>query len=84
MLKTMLGITSPFSVVSTPMKVFEKLVYNQMITFILDNNILHPNHSGFRHGFSTSSAALTVKEHMKCLEKNKFVWAVKIGFLNIS
>ena len=50
-----------------------------MILFILDNNILHSNQSGFRNGFSTSSAALDVKEHIiKSLEKNKFVCAVLI------
>ena len=61
------------------MKVFEKLVYDQMITYIINNDILHPNQSGFRHGFSTSSAALAVKHHIvKSLEKNKFVCAVLI------
>ena len=50
-----------------------------MISFILDNKILHPNQSGFRNGFSTSSAALAVKEHIiSCLEKDKFVCAVLI------
>lgn len=73
------GNYRPISVASTTMKIFEKLVYNQMITFILDNNILHSNQSGFRKGFSTSSAALHVKEHIiKSLEENKFVCAVLI------
>lgn len=73
------GNYRPISVASTTMKIFEKLVYNQMISFILENNILHSNQSGFRNGFSTSSAALDVKEHIiKCLEKNKFVCAVLI------
>ena len=73
------GNYRPISVASTTMKIFEKLVYNQMILFILDNNILHSNQSGFRNGFSTSSAALDVKEHIiKSLEKNKFVCAVLI------
>ena len=73
------GNYRPISVASTTMKIFEKLVYNQMISFILDNNILHSNQSGFRNGFSTSSAALDVKEHIiKSLEKNKFVCAVLI------
>ena len=73
------GNYRPISVLSTSMKVFEKLVYNQMITFIMDNNILHPNQSGFRNRFSTSSASLSVKEHiLQSLEKNKFVCAILI------
>jgi hypothetical protein len=60
-------------------EIFEKLVYEQMMTFILGNKILHSNQSGFRSGFSTSSAALDVKEHIiSCLKENKFVCAVLI------
>ena len=39
-----------------------QLVYNQFIPFILENNILYHNQSGLQHGFSTSTAALDVKE----------------------
>ena len=48
------GNYRPIFIASTTMKIFETLVYNQMIIFILDNNILHSNQSGFRNGFSTS------------------------------
>jgi hypothetical protein len=73
------GNYRPVSVASTPMKIFEKLVYNQMMIFIRENNIIHSNQSGFRSGFSTSSAALDVKEHIiEYLKKNKFVCAVLI------
>lgn len=73
------GNYRPVSVVSTTMKIFEKLVYNQFIAFILENNILHNNQSGFRNGFSTSTAALEVKERIiNCLKSNKFVCAVLI------
>jgi len=61
------------------MKIFEKLVYDQMMLFIDKNNIIHSNQSGFRSGFSTSSAALDVKEHIiEYLKENKFVCAVLI------
>jgi hypothetical protein len=77
--RNLAGNYRPISVASTCMKMFEKLVYNQMISFILDNNILHSNQSGFRNGFSTTSAALAVKEHIvKCLENNKIACAVLI------
>ena len=61
------------------MKILEKLVYEQFISFILENNILHHNQSGFRHGYSTSSAALDVKEYIvNSLKSNKFPCAVLI------
>ena len=73
------GNYRPVSVASTSMKIFEKLVYNQMMSFISKNNILHTNQSGFRTSFSTSSASLIVKEHIiKNLESKKFVCAVLI------
>lgn len=50
-----------------------------MINYMNANNILHSHQSGFRNGFSTSSAALEVKEHIiDCLRNNKFVAAVLI------
>ena len=41
---------SPFS------KIFERIIYNRMIEFIDQNNILSANQFGFRKGFSTESA----------------------------
>ena len=73
------GNYRPVSVASTPMKILEKLVYDQFMAFILHNNILHNNQSGFRSGFSTSSAAIDVKETIiKYLQHHKFVCAVLI------
>ena len=45
------GNYRPISVASTAMKIFEKLVYNQMISFILEHNILHQNQSVFETVF---------------------------------
>jgi len=56
------------------MKLFEKIIYYQMMTFVINNNILHSNQSGFRNRFSTASAALDAKEHIiESLKNNKFV-----------
>jgi len=49
------------------MKIFEKIVYNQMVSFTLDSNILHSNQSGFQNGFPTSSAALILYNSSKKL-----------------
>ena len=70
--KTTVGNYRPISIISTCMKIFEKLAYDQMIFFITENNILQPNQSGFRRSFSTSSAALD------CLRRHKHVCAVLI------
>ena len=71
------GNYRPISVMSTTMKIFEKLVYGQFMEFILENKILHNNQSGFRQGFSTSTAALDVKDYIvECLKADKFVCAV--------
>ena len=43
---------SPFS------KIFEKIIYNRMIDFIDQNNILSPNQFGFQKGLSTESAII--------------------------
>lgn len=73
------GNYRPISVAPTCMKMFEKLVYSQMISYILENNILYPNQSGFRNGFSTTLAALAVKEHLgKSLEVDQIACAVSI------
>ena len=73
------GNYRPISIISNCMKIFEKLVYGQMISFIQINNILQPNQSGFRNKYSTSSASLEVKEHIvDCLSKNKYVCAVLV------
>ena len=77
--KCSVGNYRPISIISNCMKIFEKIVHNQMIDFIIENKILQPNQSGFRHSFSTSSASLEVKEHIiDCLSKNKHVCAVLV------
>ena len=63
------------------MMISEKLVYSQMIYFIIDGSILYMNQSGFRNCFSTcfSSAAFAVKEHIvTCFEDNEIASAVII------
>lgn len=77
--KDTIGNYRPISIASTCMKIFEKVVYKQMIDFITENNILQPNQSGFRSSFSTSSAALDVSEHIiDCLRHHKHACAVLI------
>ena len=56
--KTDCGNYRPISVISVVAKLFEGLVYNQLRTFISDNNILVKQQSGFRSQHSTETALL--------------------------
>ena len=57
--KTDCGNYRPISVISVVAKLFEGLVYNQLRTFISDNNILIvEQQSGFRSQHSTETARL--------------------------
>lgn len=46
----------PISLLSVFSKIFERLIYNQMIKFLTQNNLFPECQSGFRKGYSTSSA----------------------------
>ena len=54
--KTDCGNYRPISVTSVVAKLFEGLVYNQLRTFISDNNFLVKQQSGFRLQHSTETA----------------------------
>ena len=40
----------PISLLPICNKIFERLIYNEMLTFFTENNLISPNHSGFRPG----------------------------------
>ena len=48
----------PISVLSTIAKILEKIVYNQLISYINENNILTNNQFGFRKSHSTTTSLL--------------------------
>ena len=59
------------------MKIFEKIVHDQVSTFIKENTFLNDRQSGFRKLFSTTTAVLDVSENiLEQLDKNNFVGAV--------
>ena len=61
------------------MKIFEKIVHDQVSTFIKENTFLNDRQSGFRKLFSTTTAVLDVSENiLEQLDKNNFVGAVLI------
>lgn len=46
----------PISIINTIAKIFEKLIFNQLSTYINDHNLLSPHQSGFRPNHSTTAA----------------------------
>ncbi len=67
----------PISVLSIFAKVFEKCMYNYLIDFIDDNQILHNCQFGFRSKHSTQHAIVTLVEKVsKALDNNKIVVGV--------
>jgi len=46
----------PISVMSTVSRIFEKLVYNQLESYLVENNLICSHQSGFRPMHSTMTA----------------------------
>ena len=57
-IKTVCGNYRPISVISIIAKLFEKLVCNQLKTYMMNNNIITKNQSGFRVHHSTETTLL--------------------------
>ncbi len=69
----------PISILPIPMKIFEKIVHDQVSTFIKENSVIQDRQSGFRKLFSTNTAVVDVSETiLEQLDQNKFVGAVLI------
>lgn len=41
-------------------KILERILYNQIYDYFISNDLLPANQSGFRKGFSTATALITV------------------------
>jgi hypothetical protein len=55
----------PISILSVVGKILEKIVHDQISTFVLSNNILDMKQSGFRKSHSTCSALLRISEDIR-------------------
>ena len=58
----------PISLLSNINKMFERLMYNRLITFIERNNVLYSSQYGFRNNHSTEHALLEIVKNLKSLE----------------
>ena len=48
----------PVAIVPILSKILERVVFNQMITYLNDNNLLHPNHHAYRAQHNTTTALI--------------------------
>ena len=61
----------PISLLPTFSKLFEKVVFNQITTFMSGNDLLFNSQHGFRKKNSTETAAIEFVEHLKSELSNK-------------
>ena len=67
----------PVSVLPIFSKIFEKITYNRLISFLEKNNILYNNQYGLRSGYSTDTALIYVTENiLKALNEKRHVAGV--------
>ena len=67
----------PISVLNFFSKVYKRVIYNNLLDFIMENNILYDKQFGFRKGHSTSHAIITlVNKVSKSLDEGKIVGGV--------
>ena len=72
----------PISVISAIAKVFERIVYNQLSSYLSVNNILSQHQSGFRSFHSTVTALLEATDNWAFNIDRGYVNAVVILDLN--
>ena len=71
----------PISILPLLSKVFEKLMYNRLVKFLIKNNILTDRQFGFRSKLNTSDAItqfLDISYH--CLDNQKILIAIFLDF----
>ena len=55
----------PVSILCSTSKILEKIVYNQVESYLLKNNILFDFQSGFRQNFSTDTCLIHITDYIK-------------------
>ena len=72
----------PISLLCICSKIFEKIVFDAMYKFLLENNLLTPNQSGFRPGDSTINQLLSITTEIYNAFENR--QETRAAFLDIS
>ena len=72
----------PVSLLSICSKIFERIIYNNMLKYFLDNNLITPKQSGFRPGGSCINQLLSITHDIFTSSDNGL--EVRGVFLDIS
>ena len=48
----------PVAIIPIFSKVLERVIFNQMVAYITENKLIHPNHHAYRAGHNTTTALL--------------------------
>ena len=71
----------PINMLPAYEKILEKVIYNQLLEYVYDSDILHQNQSGFRRGHSCETAIqLVMEKWLKDLEDGNIIVAVFLDF----
>ena len=54
----------PISLLPICCKIFECLIFNESFTFFTDNNLISPNQSGFRPGYSCINQLIGINNEL--------------------
>ena len=63
----------PISLLPIFSKIFEKVVQNQLYSYLNSNNLLFDSQHGFRENYSTESAVIELTDYLKCHIDNKHI-----------
>jgi len=63
----------PISILPTLFKVFEKVIYSRLYSFVTSNCILSPQQYGFRTNHSTELAIAAIYDDLICNKDNKLI-----------
>ena len=80
---SVLSVTNyrPISLLPIFSKIFERLVYNRLVEFIVKNNILSQNQFGFQKGKSTENAVTSiVSQILKAKERKESSYCIFLDF----
>ena len=80
--KQVLGNYRPVSLLPVCGKIFERLIFNEMFKFLLENNLVSPTQSGFKPGDSYSNQLLSITHEI--FQSFDEGFEVRSVFLNIS
>ena len=69
----------PVNLLPIPGKIVEKAVFNQLVKYLEENKLLHPNHHGGRKGHSTTTALVQMYNNwVEHMEEGKLVGVMMI------